>query len=178
MKIGGVVVEGPSEEVLVLPRPTSPHGDIVIRCRAVLDMTHFHNMCPEPKAKPVLVAGGFKPNEKDPGYLEQVANYSQLRFAYIALKSMEPSEIEWETVVMDQPSTWTKWEGELKEAGISAIEINRIVACVMQANSLDEAKLEKARESFLLGLAENPKEKSSGPDTEPSTTPSGEPAKD
>jgi hypothetical protein len=176
MKIGGVIVDGPSEEVLILPRPTSEHGDIVIRCIAVLDMSHFHNMCPEPKAKPMLVKGGFKPNEKDPGYLEQVAEYSQLRFSYIALKSLEPSDIEWDTVVMDQPVTWKLWEKELKDSGISAIEINRIVACVMQANSLDEAKLEKARESFLLGLAESPKEKSSGPDTELPSTQSGTPA--
>jgi hypothetical protein len=178
MKIGGVIVDGPSEEVLVLPRPTSPGGDIVIRCRAVLDMTHFHNMCPEPKAKPMLVKGGFKPNEKDPGYLEQSKQYAQLRFAYIALKSLEPSDIEWEKVIMDQPNTWAKWEGELKEAGLSAIEINRVVACIMQANSLDEDKLEKARESFLLGMAEVPTEKSSGQDTEPPSTPSGEDVKE
>jgi len=175
MKIGGVIVDGPSEEVLVLPRLGK---DIIIRCRAVLDMSHFAVMCPEPKAKPILVAGGFKPNENDPGYLEQCQKHSELRFAYISLKSLEPSEIEWTTIVMDDPTTWENWETELRKAGISAIEINRIVACIMQANCLDEAKLEKARDSFLRGLEKEQQEKSSGPDTELKNTPSGEAAKD
>ncbi len=174
MKIGGIEVSGPTEEVLVLPRLKD---DIIIRCRAVLDMSPFEAMCPEPKAKAMLVAGGFKENSKDPGYLVQCEDHAHRRFAYIALKSLEPSEIEWETIVMDQPATWMNWEQELRKAEFSAIEVNRIVVCIMQANSLDEEKLSKARESFLLGL-EAPQEKSSGPDIERKSTPSGEPAKE
>jgi len=172
MKIGGLEVNGPTEEVLVLPRL----GDnIVIRCQAVLDMEPFVAMCPEPKAKALLVAGGWKKNDKDPGYLEQCEEHSTMRFAYIAIKSLEPSNIEWDTVVEDKPSTWSLWDSELRDAGLSSIEINRVIMCIMSANCLDESKLEKARESFLLGLAEAP-EKSSGPDSEPPSTPSGEPA--
>lgn len=172
MKIGGLEVNGPTEEVLVLPRLGD---DIVIRCQAVLDMEPFVAMCPEPKAKALLVAGGWKKNDKDPGYMEQCQAHSQRRFAYIALKSLEPSDIEWETVQMDSPATWENWEQELRDSGLSSIEVNRIVVCVMQANSLDESKLAEARESFLLGLGEA-QEKSSGPAIEPKTTPSGEPA--
>ena len=174
MKIGGVELNGPSEEVLVLPRLGE---DVVFRCKAVLDMKPFESMCPEPKAKPVLMKGGFKPNEKDPSYLTQVEEHSQLRFAYIALKSLEPSEIEWEKVDMGKPATWKNWETELRGAGLSAVELNLVVICIMQANALDEAKLAKARESFLRGL-EAPSDKSSGPATGPKSTPSGEPAKE
>jgi len=175
MKIGGVEVNGPTEEILVLPRATA--DDIIIRCKAVLDMSPFTAMCPEPKAKPILMAGGFKPDDKSPGYLDQCTLHSQKRFAYIALKSLEPSDIEWDTVVMEDPQTWTNWEKELQESGLSSVEVNRIIVCIMQANSLDEEKLAKARESFLLGLEAQP-EKSSGPDTERKNTPSGEPAKE
>ena len=175
MKIGGVELKGPSEQVLVLPRPLGE--DIIIRCKAVLEMDQFTAMCPEPKAKPVLMKGGFKPNDKDPGYLALQAKHSENRFAYIALKSMEPSEIEWETVNMGDPSTWLNWETELRAASVSSIEINRIVMCIMQANALDEAKLEEARASFLLGIAEGPV-KSCGLPTEPQSTSSGEPVKD
>lgn len=173
MKIAGNEVSGPAEEVLILPRLGE---DIVIRAQAVLDMVQFENQCPPPKAKPVLVAGGFKPNEKDPNYLAQVAKHAQMRFSYIALKSLEPSEIEWETVDMSNPHTWSNWEKELKDSGFSPIEVNRVTMCIMSANSLDEDKLEKARESFLLGM-EVPQEKSSGPRPAPANTPSGEPAK-
>jgi hypothetical protein len=175
MKIGGVELTGPSEEVLVLPRPLG--DDIIIRCKAVLDMAPFLAMCPEPKAKPILVKGGYKKNTKDPNYLALCAKHSEHRFAYIALKSMEPSEIEWETVNPADCNTWLNWETELRAAGCSSIEINRIIMCVMQANSLDEEKLEKARADFLRGM-EVPQEKSSGPRIEPPNTPSGEPAKD
>lgn len=173
MKIAGKEISGPAEEVLVLPRMD---GDIVFRCKAVLDMKHFDNMCPEPKAKPVLVAGGFKPNEKDPAYLAQVAAHASMRIAYIAVISLEPSKIEWETVDLNVPSTWKNWEKELADAGFSQIEINRITVCILQANSLDEEKLEAARASFLHGM-EAQAEKSSGPRPAPPNTPSGDRAK-
>lgn len=173
MKIAGKEISGPAEEILVLPRLD---GDIIIRCKAVLDMVQFENQCPTPKAKPILVAGGFKPNEKDPSFKLAVAQHAQMRFSYIALKSLEPSEIEWQTVNMDDPTTWANWEKELLTSGFSPIEINRVTMCVMQANSLDEDKLEAARASFLRGM-EAPTEKFSGPRPAPANTPSGEPAK-
>jgi hypothetical protein len=47
----------------------------------------------------------------------------------------------------------------------------------MQANSLDEAKLEQARKVFLLGQAQAAKE-SSGQNIAQVNMPSGEPAKE
>jgi hypothetical protein len=174
MKIAGKEVSGPAEEILVLPRLD---GDIVIRCQAVLDMTPFEAQCPQPKAKPVLVAGGFKPNENDPNYKLQVAQHASMRFAYIALESLKPSNIEWDTVESGNPATWANWEKDLRNAGFSQVEINHITVCIMQANALDEEKLEAARASFLRGM-EAPAEKSSGPRPAPPNTPSGEAAKE
>jgi hypothetical protein len=66
---------------------------------------------------------------------------------------------------------------DFKAAGFSTIEINRIIGAVMEANALDEAKLEKARAGFLRG--QRPvQEKSPTPTTEQPSLPSGEPAKD
>lgn len=171
MKIGQVELEGPAEEVLVLPRIS---GDIVIRARAVLDMSPFEAMCPEPVPARVLVKGGFKEDTTNGGYLQQVAARGEKRFAYICYKSLEPSEIEWDTVVEDDHHTWENWATDLTNAGLSSVELNRIIVCVMQANCLDENKLERARESFLLGQ-EVSKLPTSGPGTELKSTPSGEP---
>lgn len=171
MKIGGVEVNSPCEEVLVLPRLT---GDVVIRAQAVMSMNEFDKLCPEPKPKKVLKAGGWQDNTDDPSYKTQMEEYGNRRWNYIALKSLEPSKIEWDGVDFGEPRTWEKWTEELAEAGFSSVEINRITVCVMQANALDEAKLEKAREAFLRGPGEAP-EKSSGPQAEPPSTPSGEP---
>jgi len=174
MKIGGVDVNSPCEEVLILPRL---QGDVVIKARAVMSMDEFDKLCPEPAPKKVLRAGGWQENKDDPNYKSQMETYGEQRWNYIALKSLEPSEIEWEKVDLGNPRTWQNWTEELTEAGFSSVEINRITVCVMQANALDESKLEKARDAFLRGPGEAP-EKSSGPQTEPQNTPSGEPVKD
>ena len=46
MKIGGVEIKGPHEELLILPRPDE---NIIIRAKAVMDMDVFDKLCPEPK---------------------------------------------------------------------------------------------------------------------------------
>lgn len=171
MKIGNVEVRGPNEEILVLPRMD---GDVVIRARAVSDMGEFEKLVPEPKAPGKLTKDGMVPQNDDPTYRQKLEHYTSQRFAYMVLCSLEPSEIEWEKVSLDNPKTWLLWDKELKEAGLAEVEINRIIMCVMQANSLDEAKLKEARELFLRGRAEELR-KSSGLQTEPQTMPSGKP---
>lgn len=177
LRIGSVVVDKPSESLLVLPRDNG--DDIIITARAVLSMEEFDLYCPAPKPKKAFVKGkGNIDLVEDPAYKQELATYGEKRFAFMALKSLEPSDIEWQTVQVDKPSTWLNWTEELKEAGLSDSEVNRIIVCVMQANSLDERKLTEAREAFLRGLEEAEAEKSSGPQTEPSSTPSGPAAND
>lgn len=173
MKIGGVEIKGPAEQILVLPRLEG--DDIVIRARAVMDMDTFDVLCPEPKPPGIRTKEGWKRNDKDKGFQQRQQEHNELRFAYMILQSLVPSEIEWENVDLDKPETWDNWQEELRGVGISQTELNRIAICVMQANALDEDKLKEAREVFLLGEAPMPQE-FSGPDTEPENTQSGEPA--
>ncbi len=147
MKIGGVEVK-PNEEILVLPRLG---GDIIIRAHAVRDMDLFHTLCPLPSAPGVRTKDGFKPNVEDKNYLQLLEIYSAQRMAYIVIKSLEPSYIEWETIKLEDPTTWQLWSEELTKAGLSEVECQRVVQCVLQANSLDEGKLKEAREVFLRG---------------------------
>jgi len=161
MKIGGREIKGPNKVTLVLPR--EGQEDIVIIAQAVLDTELFDKLCPEPKAPVKLMAGGAKePNYNDSGYKAQLIEHSVRRMAFMVLYSLIPSNIEWATVDLEDPSTWLNYNKELKEAGFSSVEVNRIGQAVMQANALDEDKLEAARQVFLRGQAA-PKE-SSGPD--------------
>ena len=166
LRIGNTIVDGPSEEVLVLPRL---HGEVIIRTRAVTDMKPFDAMCPEPSAPKKLVKGGFEIDYENTGYLEAIAKHGELRFAFICVKSLEPSDIEWQRVKMDSPNTWLEWAKEMEEAGLSSVEVNRILLAVMSANSLDEAKLKAARDSFVRGMQVKLADPSS-PDTERSST--------
>jgi len=172
MKIAGVEIKGPHEELLVLPRGEQ---QIPIRARAVLDMDIFDKLCPEPKPPGKRTKDGWIPNPDDAGYKSILSIYHAKRLGYLIIKSLEPSEIEWDTVNLDDPSTWTNYMDDFKKGGLSNIEMNRIITCVIQANSLDEKKLEEARKVFLLGREQELNELS-GQNLEPANLQSGEPA--
>ena len=162
MKIGGIEVKGPNEVLLVLPR-----GDdqIVIRARAVLDMAEFEELCPEPKPPGRQTKDGYVQDVDDPGYKQQMENHNERQLGYLVVKSLEPSEIEWDLVDINKPGSYTKWQEDFQAAGLSTIEVNRIMQACMEANALDESKLEAARQVFLRGQRQVPSE-SSGPHTE------------
>ena len=174
MKIGGVEIKGPHEELLILPRPDE---NIIIRAKAVMDMDVFDKLCPEPKPPGKRTKDGWVPNTDDPSYKQTLADYNSKRLGYLIIQSLIPSEIEWDTVSLDNPSTWNNYTADLRKGGLSNIEINRIIVCVMQANALDEKKLEEARKVFLLGQGQVPKEYS-GQNSEPASMLSGAPVKD
>jgi len=169
MKISGVEIKGPNMEVLVLPRLEE---DIIVRATAVTSMKEFDDLVPEPKAPGIRTKDGWKPNVKDTSYRQQIEHYNNQRLAYLVIVSLEPSKVEWARVNIEDPSTYLEWDKELREAGLSDVEVNRVVLCVMQANALDEDKLKMAREVFLLGRAEESNE-SFGQNTELQNTPSG-----
>lgn len=174
MRIGGKEIGGLHEELLVLPRG---EDQVIFKARAVPDMDEFDKICPEPKPPGRLTKDGFVPNDKDENYKKMQEHYGDQRLAYMCIRSLEPSEIEWDKVDITNPKTWRGWKTELKEAGITGIETNRIIQTVMRANSLDEDKLDEARATFVRGL-EDQAVASSGPQEEPETTPSGAPVPD
>lgn len=174
MKIGGVDPSTLStEEILVLPRGDK---EIVFRAVGVPDYEPFNKLCPEPKPPGIYKPKeGWVPNEDDPSYKDMMETYGRKRLAWLIISSLEPSDIEWDEVSLNNPSTWMQWEQELKTAGLNQVECNRVQNLVFQANCLDENKLIQARESFLVGQQPVPSE-FSGPSIEPENLPSGEPA--
>jgi hypothetical protein len=147
MKIGGKPVTK-CVEVLVLPRVD---GDLVIKAEAVAINEEFNAMVPMPTPPSVRTKEGRRDDTEDTNYLDALERREALRWDYMCLKSLAPSEIEWDEIDLSKPSTWLGWEKELLEAGLSEVEVNRISGCVMAANALDERKLKDARESFLHG---------------------------
>jgi hypothetical protein len=157
MKIGGVEIKGPNEEIVVIPRP---YGDLVFRAETVRNFDEFDALVPEPKAPGIRTKDGYKPDIKDENYQQLLTHYQNQRMAYLVVKSLESSEIEWDTVNLSDPSSWLKWDKELQAAGLSEIETQRITVTVMQANCLDEQKMVAARAAFLLGQAKEASESS------------------
>ena len=174
MRIGGVQLKGLNEAILVLPRSDE---DIVIKARAIPDYDDFDKLVPEPKMPVYVTKDGPQNDESNVDYVASCARREQLRIAYIYIKSLEPSQIEWDTVKIDMPSTWMNFRQDFQKAGLSPIEINRIWGTVSDANCLSEDKLVEARARFLAGVG-NDQPASSSPTTDQASTPSGEPASD
>jgi hypothetical protein len=155
MKIGGVDPKLlPTKIPLVLPR-----GDqqLVFWAQGLQDRTDFDNQVPMPKPPGKHTPKGWVPEVNEPGYTAAMVAYNKRWLGYLVIKSLEPSDIEWDTVKLDVPGTWTNWEDDLKNgAGLNQNECNLVLGLVWEANSLDEVKLAKARETFLRGPQEMP----------------------
>ena len=107
MKIGGVDPNTLSVEVfLVLPRGNEQQ--IVFRRRPVKDMDAFEQLCPRPTPPGKLTRDGFVQNENDPTYKQVLAAWAQQRLGYMVMKTLEPSQIEWDTVSRTTPRSWSK----------------------------------------------------------------------
>lgn len=176
MKIAGREVKGKNRKTVVLPR--EGQDPIVFVAEAISDFGRLNDFLPVPEPPVVTKPGGVvEKNFKDKGYQQQMINYNTRRMAWVFLQSIKPSNIEWATVDENDPSTWTNYLKELQEAGFSAIEIGRIGDAVLEANCLDEDKLEAARQVFLRGQAAARKD-SSGQNTPAQSSQSGEPVSD
>lgn len=152
MKIQGKALKGAFIQTLVLPR-----GDdkIVFRAQAVLDYTLFDKLCPRPEpAITVMRDGTRKMETADPEYQAMLTVWSERRIAYLVLQSLAATEgLEWETVSLDDPSTWNNYQAELRASGFTEIEIGRIIEIVMDANGMDDAKIKQATKDFLQQAA-------------------------
>ncbi len=171
MKIAGVDPATLSPEyTLVLPRGEDV---IVFKARGLPDFDEFHKFVPEPIPPKKMTRDGLVADANNLDYKNDMEIYAKRRLAYMVIKSLEPTGIEWETAKPEDPGSWTKWEDDFKAAGFTQIEIGRITGLVLEANCLDEAKLKQAREVFLRG----PQPASEGTDgltIEPASTPSGD----
>lgn len=173
MKIHGKKLEGVNIEVVVIPRQS---GDLVFKAQAVLNYEDHDKINPMPKAPIKLLPGGVKSqNVEDPRYKERMNEWAEQKFYWMMVKSLEATPgLEWETVKLDDPSTWKEYRKEMEDGGLSPGEIARIEMCVTNACGLNQAKIDEATERFLAGQAATAASGSS-PSSEPQNTESGEP---
>ena len=149
MKIKGKRLEGTNETPIVLPRFNS--DDVVFMARVVLDFSPLDKILKKPEAPKILRKGKQETDATDKGYITKLQKNYEHRLNWMVLMSLEATEgLEWETVDMSKPETWGNWETELKEAGIPNAEVLYIFNKVQEVNSLDQDKLDEARDRFLL----------------------------
>lgn len=149
MKIHGNRIDSVNEVLIPILRPT---GDILLKAQAVHDKSDFEKLVKEPEAPMVMHRGSTAhvPNFEDPGYREKQKKFNQLRSDWLVLKSLQATDgLEWENVKMEEPDTWQNWRQELVDSKFTDGEIVRIMNAVVEANGLDEDKIEEARQRFL-----------------------------
>lgn len=150
---------------------------ITFVCNAVLDYKNFDDLVPVPKPPLITKRGGATSRDtSDANFLEKVHRYATLRTAYLVITSISSTpDLEWDTVKLDDPETWLKYEDELRSF-LSEPEMERLTKAVMEANSPTETRQSEALDRFTPSQEEA--ESSQSQVGELPTTPSGEPAKD
>lgn len=182
MKVNGVNAKSAWEpEPLVFSRGTDENGEpifIVIRAKGIKNFKEFNTLCPEPENKSgYLTKDGWQTDPEAPAYLAELEQWRLMRSCWIIIKTLEPSNIEWEKVKLAKPKTWVYADEELEEA-FNFAEYNRIKMLIQEANSLNADKLEENRQTFFQ--RERAKQLSKieqvGPPSDPENSKSGEPA--
>ena len=165
MKIEGVKLGVPSEQLICFPRVDAETGEgyeIAFKVRAVLDFDEFDKLVPMPDEVIKTFPGGKTEIDlKDVDYLKAHLNRSTKKVEYMVLKALEATDgLTWDTVKLSDPETWGLWEGEMQESGFNSMEVQRLHMLAMQVNSFDEETLEEAKANFLRRqAAEKEKEK-------------------
>jgi hypothetical protein len=135
--------------MIILPRGGE---DLVFHAKAIDSFDEFEKLCPPPEPPKKILPGGEKiENPQDPEFLKSMDNYGAKRLGYMVVKGLAEGtpDLEWEKVKLDNNTTWHLFREELRESGLSDVEVNRLVAGVMKANSLSEIAIEEARRRFL-----------------------------
>lgn len=123
--------------------------------RPVWSLDEFNALCPAPVNRNyVFTKDGKQIDAEAPAYLSELTEYYRKRWAWTVLKSLEPSNIDWDTVKANDPNTWVNIETELK-ANLSIYEFAAVMKLVDEANALDSAKLEENAKTFFQMQAQH-----------------------
>jgi len=176
MKLKGLTVQPPKPIPIAIPRP---EGDIILHAQAVMDMTEFDSLVPEPKPPKTFTPGkGYKESRDSTEYRQAIEKWGSQRSDYLIIKTLTDGtpELEWDTVSLSDPSTWNGYQDELKSS-FSIGEVQTIISACLIANMPGEERQAEALERFMLpppaGVAEHTFRKD-----ELDSTTSGEPVSD
>lgn len=146
MKINGVEITKPVEEVVVIPRST---GDIIIKVKAVDDFSEFLVMCPPPLPKEIGYPDGrVERLVGDPAYKTAITEWSQRKIDWVIINALGLDS--WKTVDSKKPETWHNCFKELNDSFFDT-EVSAILDTIFLAAGLTSRKIEEATKNFLAG---------------------------
>lgn len=150
MKLNGIRVEPPQPQPMVLVKGANEYV-FWFRVVQTSEFDEFQTYCPKPKAKfktPPKGKGFY--DEEDPKYIKAINEWNLQYLHFRFLKSISATEgLEWETVKLEDCSTWSNWEDELLGAGFAQYEVNLLFNKAQSTQSLTAEMIEEATASFL-----------------------------
>lgn len=151
MKLHGKKID-PATETLVLPRAT---GDLVFIATAVPSYENFEKLCPHPVPPTIKRPGEVDAQDTtDKAYVKAINLWAEYRTAWMIIESLKATPgLEWETITENTPASWPNFQKELESSGLSSNEVMRVINIVLDANGLNEKKIEAATKNFLAGAA-------------------------
>ena len=106
MKIKGKAISPP-------PTRTFKVRDMEFKVQPVMDWDAFEQVLARPKIPMVTIPGQKpKPDPTDSDYLKKLDDWFEKRGQWVFLKSLEPSEIEFDEVDISKPETYSKVDEE------------------------------------------------------------------
>ena len=168
MRIKNVDLTQPNIEIIPIIRQGK---DVIIKAQCVRDLDEFEKMCPTPEPPFITYRGQTKavPNPEDPKFKKDMNEYATRRTNWLVLKSLAATpDLEWDTVNMADPDTWGNYRQELTAANFSQAEQIRIINGVMNANGLDDERVEESKNRFL-STQQDPAKQPSRPEDQLST---------
>lgn len=153
MKVGGKVIEMPSEEVIVFPRKS---GNLVFKAKPVSNYEDFDKICPQPKPDSIMKPGGVTSQDvESPKYKKALDEWAGRKTHWMILKSLSATEgLEWDTVDMSKPETYENYIKELETCGLTAVEVSKLFEIIQIACGLNQEKIDEATKAFLAGQVE------------------------
>jgi hypothetical protein len=153
MKLKGEVLSEINRVTLVLPRGEK---EIAFTFAAIMDDSEFEKLCKKPEP-PMSQKPGSPPfkNFEHPSYVKALEEWTKNYTFYLWIKSMSATEgLEFEKVKLGDPTTWPLIEKELEDAGFNKTERGRMLNAALEANSLSDGSIERARKRFFARVAE------------------------
>jgi hypothetical protein len=151
MKLNGRVINKPNIVTIVIPRQND--DDLIFRAQPVLDFTEFEAVCPKPEPTVRIMPGGKRQlDTNNVDYQKLVEQWAERKYSWMILKSLQATEgLEWDTVDMADPETWSNYIKEMYDSFMTDKEITDVCRAAIAANGLDQEKIDSATESFLAG---------------------------
>lgn len=90
---------------------------------------------------------------QDPKYIQAAAEYSKQQIDYLVIKALSATEgLEWETVSITDPHTWSEWRNELLTLGLTHYEVEQVATSALRVHGAT-GQTKSVRDAFLAYTA-------------------------